>query len=35
MKEKCDYILLIMNCKNYKHKALHQKNTWLKIYPII
>ena len=33
MKKKCDYILLIMNCKNYKHKALQQKNTWLKYLP--
>lgn len=31
--EQQDYILLIMNCKKYKHKALKQKNTWLKNIP--
>ena len=25
-----DYILLIFNCVKYKHKALKQKNTWLR-----
>ncbi len=27
------FILLIMNCKKYKHKALYQKQTWLKSLP--
>jgi hypothetical protein len=30
---KQEYILLIMNCKKYKEKALQQKNTWLKNIP--
>jgi len=30
MKPKQDFILLIMNCQNYRYKANHQKNTWLK-----
>jgi hypothetical protein len=30
---KQDYILLIMNCKKYEHKANLQKNTWLKQIP--
>ena len=30
---KQDYILLILNCKVYKHKAESQKNTWLKTLP--
>jgi len=30
---KQDYILLIMNCKKYKKKALFQKMTWLKKLP--
>ena len=25
-----DFILLIFNCVKYKHKALKQKNTWLR-----
>jgi hypothetical protein len=25
-----EYILLILNCKKYEHKATYQKNTWLK-----
>ena len=29
-KLKKDYILLIFNCVKYKHKALKQKNTWLR-----
>lgn len=33
MKEECDYILLIMNCKLYVHKSNLQKNTWLKTLP--
>ena len=28
-----DFILLIMNCKKYKNKALIQKNTWLTSIP--
>lgn len=28
-----DFILLIMNCKKYYKKALHQKDTWLKKLP--
>jgi len=28
-----DYILLIMNCKKYRPKAIMQKNTWLKLLP--
>lgn len=28
-----EYILLIMNCKKYMNKALHQKNTWLQHIP--
>jgi hypothetical protein len=28
-----DYLLLIMNCKKYKDKAIIQKNTWLKEIP--
>jgi hypothetical protein len=27
------FILLIMNCKRYKHKAFYQKQTWLKSLP--
>lgn len=27
---KKDYILLIFNCRKYQHKALIQKNTWLR-----
>jgi hypothetical protein len=30
---KQDYVLLIMNCKRYRPKAIMQKNTWLKILP--
>ena len=30
MNPKQDFILLIMNCENYRYKANHQKNTWLK-----
>jgi hypothetical protein len=30
---KQDYILLIMNCKRYKHKAKIQKEKWLKHLP--
>lgn len=26
---KIDYILIIFNCEKYRHKALHQKNSWL------
>jgi Galactosyltransferase len=25
-----DFVMIILNCKKYKEKALHQKNTWLK-----
>lgn len=32
-KEKCDFILLIMNCMKYKNKALFQKNNWLNNIP--
>lgn len=28
-----DFILLILNCKSYKHKAIKQRNTWLKSLP--
>jgi len=28
-----DYILLIMNCQKYRHKALIQKETWLQTIP--
>ena len=28
-----DYILLIMNCQKYRHKALIQKRTWLQTIP--
>ena len=27
------FILLIMNCKKYKYKAIYQKETWLKTIP--
>jgi hypothetical protein len=27
------YILLIMNCEKYRHKALKQKETWIKTLP--
>lgn len=30
---KQDFILLILNCKKYKKKAILQKNTWLKNIP--
>lgn len=30
MKVQQDFILLIMNCQNYRYKAEHQKKTWLK-----
>lgn len=30
MKKEQHFILLIMNCKKYWYKALHQKRTWLK-----
>jgi hypothetical protein len=33
MKIKQDFILLILNCNKYKHKAIKQKNTWLKNIP--
>lgn len=33
MKTKCDFILLILNCKKYREKAILQKNTWLKTLP--
>jgi hypothetical protein len=29
-KETCDYILLILNCHKYRHKASRQKEGWLK-----
>lgn len=32
-KIKQDFILLIMNCQNYKNKALRQKQTWLPFLP--
>jgi hypothetical protein len=32
-KETQDYILLIMNCKKYKNKAMQQKKTWLAELP--
>ena len=28
-----DYILLIMNCQKYRHKALIQKGSWLQTIP--
>jgi len=30
-----DYILLIFNCKKYRHKALKQKETWLKNFKLM
>jgi len=30
-----DFILLIMNCKKYRHKAIKQKQTWLKNFDIM
>jgi hypothetical protein len=30
-----DFILLIINCKKYRHKALKQKETWLKEFTIM
>jgi hypothetical protein len=33
MKIHQDFILLILNCKKYKYKALKQKNSWLKNIP--
>ncbi len=32
-KKRLDYILLIMNCQRYKHKALIQKQTWIPFVP--
>lgn len=29
-KENCDYILIILNCNKYRHKAIRQKEGWLK-----
>jgi len=31
--KKCDFILIILNCKAYKHKSNLQKETWLKKLP--
>ena len=31
--KKCDFILMILNCKKYKHKSNLQKETWLKKIP--
>jgi len=31
--KKCDFILMILNCKAYKHKSNLQKETWLKELP--
>jgi len=31
--KKCDFILMILNCKAYKHKSNLQKETWLKKLP--
>jgi hypothetical protein len=31
--KKCDFILMILNCKAYKHKSNLQKETWLKNLP--
>lgn len=31
--KKCDFILIILNCKAYKHKSNLQKETWLKKIP--
>jgi len=28
-----EFIMLIMNCKKYRSKAIYQKNTWLKLLP--
>jgi len=33
MKRQQDFILLILNCERYRHKALRQKETWLKDLP--
>ena len=33
MSEIQDYILLIFNCKKYRHKALKQKETWIPLMP--
>lgn len=33
MKIKFDFILLILNCKKYREKAIIQKNTWLQTLP--
>jgi len=33
MKIKQPFLLLIMNCKKYKEKAMHQKRTWLASLP--
>jgi len=30
-----DFILLIFNCKKYRHKALKQKETWLKNFKLM
>ena len=30
-----DFIMLIMNCKKYNFKALHQKQTWLKNFTLM
>jgi hypothetical protein len=30
-----DFILLIFNCKKYRHKALQQKETWLKNFTLM
>ena len=32
-KIECDFVLIILNCKKYKNKALFQKATWLKQLP--
>jgi len=31
--KKCDFILMILNCNEYKHKSNLQKETWLKELP--
>ena len=30
-----DFILLILNCKKYRHKALKQQETWLKDFTLM
>jgi len=32
---KSDFVLLIFNCQKYRHKALKQKETWLKDFTLM